>query len=492
MMQIHTVAAGGGSILHFDGARFRVGPDSAGANPGPASYRRGGPLTVTDCNVMLGPAQSRLLPEASSGPDATAARSRCRGGAKFEALAADVSRASGRHQVSAEEAAEGFLRIAVANMANAIKEISIQRGYDVSKYTLACFGGAGGQHACRVADELGMKRIFPPSLRRRAVGLWHGPRRCARVAPPHHRAQLRPTGVADADTDARRLAQEGKAELLAQGLDESAIEIERQVHIKYSGTDTPLLAEFGDLAAIKTSFEEAHRRRYGFIVPGKALIVDSVSIEAIGKTEAVSRSGAGQGARTGRRRRRRRLSHSGPRARIIRRRCWNARRCAPVRTVAGPAIILEPTSTTIVEPGWTAIATERGHLVLERRAELARAFRHRHRRRSGDAGDLQQPVHVDRRADGLDARKNQLFGEHQGAARLLLRPVRPTGPPDRQRAAHAGASGVDGRIGGDRHPCQSRCHRPIHHHARRCVRAERALQWRHASARRHGHHAGVQ
>ncbi|HKP25450.1 MAG TPA: hydantoinase/oxoprolinase family protein, partial [Dongiaceae bacterium] len=158
MMQIHTVAAGGGSILHFDGARFRVGPDSAGANPGPASYRRGGPLAVTDCNVMLGRLNPDFFPRIF-GRNADQKLDRDIVAAKFAALAEEISAASGK-RISAEEAAEGFMKIAVANMANAIKEISIQRGYDVSKYTLACFGGAGGQHACRVADELGMKRIF--------------------------------------------------------------------------------------------------------------------------------------------------------------------------------------------------------------------------------------------------------------------------------------------------------------------------------------------
>ena len=158
MMQINTVAAGGGSILHFDGARFRVGPDSAGANPGPASYRRGGPLTVTDCNVMLGRLNPDFFPRIF-GRNADQKLDRDIVAAKFEALAEEISASSGK-RISAEEAAEGFMKIAVANMANAIKEISIQRGYDVSKYTLACFGGAGGQHACRVADELGMKRIF--------------------------------------------------------------------------------------------------------------------------------------------------------------------------------------------------------------------------------------------------------------------------------------------------------------------------------------------
>jgi 5-oxoprolinase (ATP-hydrolysing) len=368
MMQIHTVAAGGGSILHFDGARFRVGPDSAGANPGPASYRRGGPLTVTDCNVMLGRLNPDFFPRIF-GRNADETLDRDAVAAKFAVLAAEISRATGKN-ASAEEAAEGFLKIAVANMANAIKEISIQRGYDVSKYTLACFGGAGGQHACRVADALGMRRIFlhpfAGVLSAYGMGL-------ADVRALRHRTietELNQAALPSLTGALDELAQEGKAELLAQGLVESAIEVERHVHIKYAGTDAPLLAAFGDLKAIKTSFEEAHRRQYGFVVPDKALIVDSVSIEAIGRTEAVADPTLAAETR----------ADAKPKAQVP---FWaeGAHHQAPVlersemrpsQEVEGPAIILEPTSTTIVEPGWTAVATPRGHLVVERRKALAR------------------------------------------------------------------------------------------------------------------------
>ncbi len=368
MMQIHTVAAGGGSILHFDGARFRVGPDSAGANPGPASYRRGGPLAVTDCNVMLGRLNPDFFPRIF-GRNADHKLDREIVAGKFAALAAEISSATGK-QVTAEEAAEGFLIIAVANMANAIKEISIQRGYDVSKYTLACFGGAGGQHACRVADELGMRRIFlhpfAGVLSAYGMGL-------ADVRTLRHRtieAELSQSALPALTRVLDELAQEGKAELLSQGIADAAIEVERHVHIKYAGTDAPLLADFGDLARIKASFEEAHRRQYGFIVPDKALIVDSVSIEAIGRTEAVADPTLAADKRT----------DAKPKALVP---FWAAgqHHQAPVlersemrpgQEVDGPAILLEPTSTTIVEPGWTAVATPRGHLVLERRKQLAR------------------------------------------------------------------------------------------------------------------------
>ena len=239
------------------------------------------------------------------------------------------------------------------------------------------------------------------------------------------------------------LAREGEAELLAQGIEQSAIEIERHVHIKYAGTDAPLLAAFGDVQTIKASFEDAHRRQYGFIVPDKALIVDSVSIEAIGRTEAVADPVLASAER----------ADAEPKALVP---FWaeGAHHQAPVleraemrpgQEVSGPAIILETTSTTIVEPGWTR-GGDRARASGAGAAQGAGAAGgDRHQCRSGDAGDLQQPLHVDRRADGLDPGEDQLLGEHQGAAGFLLRPVRPAGPADRQRAAHAGASGLDGR-----------------------------------------------
>ena len=162
MMRIHTVAAGGGSILHYEGGRFRVGPDSAGSDPGPACYRKDGPLTVTDCNLMLGKLQPELFPKIF-GPGADQPLDSeivCR---KFEKLAEEVSGERSTYESGArtpEQAAEGFLSVAVENMANAIKKISVQRGYNIKEYTLCCFGGAGAQHACRVADALGIKSIF--------------------------------------------------------------------------------------------------------------------------------------------------------------------------------------------------------------------------------------------------------------------------------------------------------------------------------------------
>jgi 5-oxoprolinase (ATP-hydrolysing) len=252
MMQIHTVAAGGGSILDFDGARFRVGPDSAGANPGPACYRRGGPLTVTDCNVMLGRLNPDFFPKVF-GPNGDLPLDRDAVIGRFDELAKRISTATGKNR-QPEEVAEGFLKIAVANMANAIKEISIQRGYDVSQYTLACFGGAGGQHACQVADALGMTRIFlhpfAGVLSAYGMGL-------ADIRAIRHRtveAPLDPTLMARLEADIAALSAEAKAEIVAQGIATDAVELQPQLHLKYAGTDAPLVTDFASLKTIQAGF----------------------------------------------------------------------------------------------------------------------------------------------------------------------------------------------------------------------------------------------
>ncbi|HEY7972482.1 MAG TPA: hydantoinase/oxoprolinase family protein, partial [Xanthobacteraceae bacterium] len=276
MMLIHTVAAGGGSILHFDGARFRVGPDSAGANPGPKCYRRGGPLAVTDANVMVG----KLLPDffpkifgpAQNLPiDADAVKS------AFAALARDVG--GGR---TPEEVADGFIRIAVENMANAIKKISVQRGYDVTRYVLNCFGGAGGQHACLVADALGMTKVLmhPFSSLLSAYGMGLANIRATReqaLEEDFGDAALRPLEALGG-----RLGEDVKRELIQQGVPERQITVRLRAHIRYAGTDTPLVVEAGPLAAMKAAFEAAHRARFGFIDDTKALVIEAASAEAIG------------------------------------------------------------------------------------------------------------------------------------------------------------------------------------------------------------------
>jgi 5-oxoprolinase (ATP-hydrolysing) len=361
MMLIHTVAAGGGSILHFDGSRYRVGPDSAGANPGPASYRRGGPLAVTDCNVMLGRLHPDYFPKVF-GPNGDQPLDRDIVIAKFQALATEIGKSTGKEQ-RPEDVAEGFLDIAVANMANAIKEISIQRGYDVTHYALACFGGAGGQHACRVADALGMTRIFlhPLAGVLSAYGMGLADMRAIR-----HKTVETPLGdamTAFLDTELDAMAQSAGAEIEGQGIAPGKIQVLRQVHVKYAGTDAPLITAFGTATEIQAGFEEAHRQRYGFIVPGKVLIVDSISVEAIGKSEQVMEP---------------LIDTTGAPAEPLAEIPFyghGRHETAPVyiraelrsgQRIDGPAIILEPISTNVVEPGWRAIVNDRGHLILER------------------------------------------------------------------------------------------------------------------------------
>ncbi len=252
MMSIHTVAAGGGSICTFDGARFRVGPESAGAAPGPAAYRRGGPLTVTDCNVMVGKLDPELFPKVF-GPDGDAALDADIVRAKFAALAAEVSAAQGKARTP-EEVADGFLRIAVENMANAIKHISVQRGYDVTEYTLCCFGGAGGQHACLVADALGMTRVFihPLAGVLSAYGMGLADVRSLRQQAVE--SVLTQAALASAEATFAALEATARAEVERQGVPPARITARRTLHVKYDGTDTTLEIPAAHVAA-------GHRRR---------------------------------------------------------------------------------------------------------------------------------------------------------------------------------------------------------------------------------------
>ena len=277
MMLIHTVAAGGGSILHFDAGRFRVGPDSAGADPGPACYRRGGPLAVTDANLMLGKLQPDYFP-AIFGPnqdqrlDVEVVRQ------KFEALAAEVG-----DRRSAEEVADGFVTIAVASMAEAVKKISVRRGYDVTSYALNCFGGAGGQHACLVADALGMKTVLvhPYSGLLSAYGMGLAAIRAVRQkaldVPLDEEAPAAIAALADA------LAAECLIEVSAQGV--SGVEAERftRAHIRYGGTDTTITVPVeGDDAMLRGAFESLHAKRFGFVAEGKPLVVEAIEVEIVG------------------------------------------------------------------------------------------------------------------------------------------------------------------------------------------------------------------
>ena len=280
MMRINTVAAGGGSICSFDGARYRVGPDSAGAVPGPACYRGGGPLTVTDCNVMLGKIQPHFFPRVF-GPGGDQPLDREVVQRKFAELAETIERATGKRRTPAE-VADGFVKIAVENMANAIKHISIERGYDVTEYTLCCFGGAGGQHACQVADALGMTRITIHPLAGVLSAYGMGLADLRSLKEQAVETQLAPAAMANFETILGTLGDTAKTELTAQGIPEVDVAILRKAHVKYEGTDVPLVVDYGDADQLRTNFANAHKQRYGFIVDDKPLVVESLGVEAVG------------------------------------------------------------------------------------------------------------------------------------------------------------------------------------------------------------------
>ena len=361
MMSIHTVAAGGGSILHFDGARYRVGPDSAGANPGPASYRRGGPLAVTDANVMLGKIQPKFFPSVfGPGGDAPLEAEVVR--AKFAELAQTIHAATGDPR-SPEEVAEGFVNIAVGSMANAIKHISVQRGHDVTGYTLCCFGGAAGQHACLVADALAMTRVFihPFAGVLSAYGMGLADQTAMREEAVE--ARLDEPGRAALEDTLEKLAAQARSELLGQSVEAARIRVVKRVHLKYEGTDTALLVAAGTLAQMTARFEDAYRQQYSFLMPGKALIVEAVSAEAIGASETVAEAGSvpDRGAPV-----------RADTVRMFTQGHWHE---TPVYRrdelgaggrVDGPAIIAEANATTVIEPGWRAEVSPANHLVLQR------------------------------------------------------------------------------------------------------------------------------
>ncbi len=357
MMSIHTVAAGGGSILQYDGARFRVGPQSAGANPGPASYRRGGPLAVTDANVMLGKIQPRFFPKVF-GPAANEALDDAVVRAKFGELARQTGR-------SAEDVAEGFVDIAVQQMANAIKKISVARGYDVTRYTLQCFGGAGGQHACLVADALGMTRVLVHPLAGvlSAYGMGLADQNVIREQAVEQPLEAAALPIISGQLDA--LDQTARGELDRQQLSAAAVRVQRRVHVRYEGSDSALIVPHGTLPDITAAFEAAYRQRFAFLMQGKRLIVEAVSVEAVvaGDAPAEPRH-AVHPAREVPRREMVRM-YSGGRwheAALVVREDLRAG-----DHIAGPAIIAEQNATTVVEPGWEAELTALDHIVLHRR-----------------------------------------------------------------------------------------------------------------------------
>ncbi len=357
MMLIHTVAAGGGSILHYDGARFRVGPDSAGANPGPTCYRRGGPLAVTDANVALGKINPDYFPKIF-GPDGDQPLDAEATRQAFAQLADQIG--DGR---SAEEVAEGFLKIAVENMANAIKKISVQRGYDVSDYALSCFGGAGGQHACLIADTLGMKTILihPLAGILSAYGMGLADIRANRQQAIER--VMDEAAMAEVGAQTERLTQENLAELESQGISPDQATTVRRVHLKYAGTDTPLTVELDTPARMREAFETAHKQLFGFVTPEKAVMIEAIEIESLGggahrdepahptmdeTPDPISQTRFFSGGRW--------LD-----APLFRREGLKAG-----QRVAGPALIIEAHNTIVVEDGWEAEITAKLHLLMSR------------------------------------------------------------------------------------------------------------------------------
>ena len=378
MLSIHTVAAGGGSILHFDGSRYRVGPDSAGADPGPAAYRRGGPLTVTDANVMLGRIQPEHFPRVfgASGDqplDAGIVRER------FGTLAGEIGEAGGgeagggEHSGSPapEQVAAGFLEIAVANMANAIKKISVQRGYDVTSYVLATFGGAGGQHACAVADELGMTRVLIHPLAGVLSAYGMGLAEVTAMRESAVEAPLSADLVPELDRVSGGLTAAALAELTDEGIPEDRVRSVRRAHLRYDGTDTALGVPLGPADVMLTDFERAYRRRFSFLMRDKQVVVEAVSVELTaasdvlaGLAAAAPGDGAGpDGAGP---------DGAGAPAAMFVSGAWTDVPCvrrsdlSAGQTVPGPALIVEDFATTVLEPGWQAQLTGRGDLLLAR------------------------------------------------------------------------------------------------------------------------------
>ncbi|MEU2555215.1 hydantoinase B/oxoprolinase family protein [Streptomyces sp. NPDC013313] len=362
MLDIHTVAAGGGSVLHFDGSRYRVGPDSAGASPGPACYRAGGPLTVTDANVMLGRIPAAHFP-AVFGPggdqplDAAVVRDR------FTALADEIRERTGDDRTP-EQVAEGYLRIAVADIANAVKRISVQKGHDVTRYALTTFGGAGGQHACRVADSLGIRTVLVPPMAGVLSALGIGLADTTAMREQSVEAPLEADSMPGIRETADDLERAARAELRAEDVPEDRVEVTRRAQLRYDGTDTTLTVELTEPCTMQHAFEERHRATYSFTLD-RSVVVEALSVEATGITAPPDLSALAPYAGY----------RAAPRTvRLHTGRAWHDvplhRREAlpPGETVTGPAIITEPGATTVVDDGWRAAATDDGHLVMERAA----------------------------------------------------------------------------------------------------------------------------
>ena len=363
MMNIHTVAAGGGSVLHFDGRRYRVGPDSAGADPGPACYRRGGPLTVTDANVMLGRIQPAHFP-AVFGPDGDEPLDAGIVRTRFAELAARAAAETGDDR-GPEEVAAGFLDIAVLNMANAVKKISVQRGHDITRYALTSFGGAGGQHACAVADALGIDTVLVPPLAGVLSAYGIGVADATAMREQAVEAEFTdPGAVGRVHEVCEALAGQTRRELLDDGVPDESVSTRARVLIRYAGTDSTIGVPLADAETMTAEFVRAHRERYAFTMD-KPLVAEAVSVEALGAAGGAGGYEAPSGGSEG---------EPAPAATV---RMYAGGRwqdtglhrrtdLRPGDTLTGPAVIAEEDATTVLDPDWQAAMGEGGHLLLTR------------------------------------------------------------------------------------------------------------------------------
>ncbi len=364
MLQVHTVAAGGGSICFFDGMRLRVGPHSAGADPGPACYRRGGPLTITDCNVLLGRVRPEFFP-AIFGPNADQPLDPAIVEEKFAALCREIAGKTGS-TLAPEEAAEGFLRIANENMAEAIKKISIQRGYNPAEYSLVAFGGAGGQHACAVADAVGVETILLHPLAGVLSAWGMGLADVRAMAESTIEERL---GASDLHACAEEVAATAQAALEAG---DSNVSI--TANLKYDGADSTLPVPYADARSMRQAFEDEHRKRFGFVDAARAIIVGSLTAEAVPQTDRRLPAGkSNDDAKP--------IAGKMPAVRLPLH-AGGALQDAPVfeRTALhsgfeteGPALILEQGATTYVAPNWRARMNKYSDLVLTRVTHIERS-----------------------------------------------------------------------------------------------------------------------
>ncbi|MFJ7076364.1 hydantoinase B/oxoprolinase family protein [Streptomyces sp. NPDC098781] len=374
MLDIDTVAAGGGSVLHFDGSRYRVGPDSAGADPGPACYRGGGPLAVTDANVMLGRIQPAHFP-AVFGPDGDQPLDDALVRERFSALTREIRAQTGDDRTP-EQVAEGFLQIAVANIANAVKRISVQKGHDITRYALTTFGGAGGQHACMVADSLGIRTVLVPPMAGVLSALGIGLADTTAMREQSVEATLEADSMPGVHKTAEDLEAAARGELLDEDVPEDRIQVTRRAQLRYDGTDTTLTVELTDPDTMRRAFEERHRATYSFTLD-RPIVVEALSVEATGITEPPDLSTLAPCEATPKATSTATQEGSPDTPQPVRLHTGGTWRDVPLHrreslppgeTVTGPAIITEASATTVVDDGWQAATTDDGHLVMERTA----------------------------------------------------------------------------------------------------------------------------